>query len=209
MELTAKQKRFIEEYLIDLNATRAYKAAGYSVKSDNAAAVEGHKLLRNPKIASEVQKSMDDRSERTKITADKVLQEFAKIGFAKITDYLKVNTAERVVDYKEDEDEEGNITRRPIFDMVQSVEIFDTDEVDSIKMDAVAEITETKYGISLKLHDKVSALEKIGRHLGMFKDKIEHSGGVSHTHSHDLRNLSPEELMALERILAKSTADTR
>jgi phage terminase small subunit len=208
MALTAKQQLFVKEYLIDLNATRAYKAAGYSVKSDNAAAVEGHKLLRNPKIAAEVQKAMDERSERTKITADRVLKELAKIGFANITDYLKVKTSERVVERKTVTDEEGNETLVPVFDMVQSVELFDTDDIDRIKMDAVAEITETKYGISLKLHDKVSALEKIGRHLGMFKDKIEHSGGVNHTHSHDLRKLSPEELKALEQILTKSTADT-
>lgn len=82
MALTAKQKRFIEEYLIDLNATRAYKAAGYSVKSDNAAAVEGHKLLRNPKIASEVQKAMDERSERTEITADMVLRRWYDLAMA-------------------------------------------------------------------------------------------------------------------------------
>lgn len=82
MALTAKQQRFVEEYLIDLNATRAYKAAGYSVKSDNAAAVEGHKLLRNPKIASEVQKAMDERSERTEITADMVLRRWYDLAMA-------------------------------------------------------------------------------------------------------------------------------
>lgn len=82
MALTAKQRRFIEEYLIDLNATRAYKAAGYSVKSDNAAAVEGHKLLRNPKIAEEVQKAMEERSERTEITADMVLRRWWDIATA-------------------------------------------------------------------------------------------------------------------------------
>ncbi|MOA67293.1 hypothetical protein D3C78_1943990 [compost metagenome] len=48
--------------------------------------------------------------------------------------------------------------------------------MDRVKLDAVAEIKETKEGISLKLHDKVSALEKIGRHLGMFKDKLEIGG---------------------------------
>lgn len=169
MALTAKQQLFVKEYLVDLNATQAAIRAGYSAKT---AEVIGHENLRKPKIAEAIEKAMDKRSERTEITADRVLQELAKIGFANISDYLRVNTAERVVDYKEVEDDEGNITRTPVFGMVQSVEVFDTDDVDRVKLDAVAEIKETKEGISLKLHDKVSALEKMGRHLGMFKDSV-------------------------------------
>lgn len=76
--LTAKQKRFIEEYLIDLNATRAYKAAGYSVRSDNAAGVEGHKLLRNPKINFYLKEKMEKREKRTEITQDKVLKSWLR-----------------------------------------------------------------------------------------------------------------------------------
>lgn len=82
MALTAKQQRFVEEYLIDLNATRAYKAAGYSVKSDNAAAVEGHKLLRNPKIAEAIKDAQERRSERTEITQDMVLQHWYNLATA-------------------------------------------------------------------------------------------------------------------------------
>ncbi|MNW55427.1 hypothetical protein D3C74_330850 [compost metagenome] len=77
-------------------------------------------------------------------------------------------------------------------------------------MDAVAEIKQTKEGISLKLHDKKGALDSIARHLGMFVDnsKVEHTGKLIHGHTHDLRKLNSEELMDLERILTKSTADT-
>lgn len=82
MALTAKQQLFVKEYLVDLNATQAYKAAGYSVKSDNAAAVEGHKLLRNPKIAAEIKQAMDKRAEKVEIKAEQVLQRWIDIAFA-------------------------------------------------------------------------------------------------------------------------------
>ncbi|WP_447579921.1 terminase small subunit [Acinetobacter baumannii] len=174
--LTKKQKRFVEEYQIDLNATQAYIRAGSSAKNDNIAGVEAHKLLRNPKIEDAVAEAMNERSKRTEITADMVLNEYAKIGFSNISDYLKINTSERVVDFEVDED--GN--RKPIKEWVQSVELFDTDSVDREKMDAVAEIKQTKDGIALKLHDKKGALDSIARHLGMFTDKIEHSGSISY-----------------------------
>ncbi|BFH71224.1 terminase small subunit [Paenibacillus dendritiformis] len=173
MALTAKQKAFVQEYLIDLNATQAAIRAGYSAKT---ARKIGQENLTKPDIQKAIQEAMDARAKRTEITADRVLQELAKIGFANITDYLRVSTSERVVERNTVTDAEGNETIVPIFDMVQSVELFDTDGIDRVKMDAVAEICETKYGISLKLHDKVSALEKIGRHLGMFKDKVELAG---------------------------------
>lgn len=81
-KLTEKQKRFGDEYLIDMNATRAYKAAGYSVKSDNAAAVEGHKLLRTPKVAEYIQDRQLAREQRTEITQDMVLQRWWAIATA-------------------------------------------------------------------------------------------------------------------------------
>ncbi|MEK4513610.1 terminase small subunit [Paenibacillus sp. FSL K6-2524] len=192
MALTPKQKTFVQEYLVDLNATQAAIRAGYSVKTAEAI---GHENLRKPKIAEAIEKAMDKRSERTEITADRVLQELAKIGFANISDYLKVNTAERVVEYKEQTDEEGNKTHTPIFDFVQAVELFDTDNIARSKLDAVAEIKQTKDGVALKLHDKVSALEKMGRHLGMFKDKVEHSGSVDVNNPY--KDLTAEQLREL------------
>lgn len=69
--LNPKQQRFVEEYLIDLNATQAAIRSGYSEAS---AEVQGHRLLRNDKIARAVQKAMDERAERTEITADFVLE---------------------------------------------------------------------------------------------------------------------------------------
>tara|TARA_R110001599_G_scaffold171353_1_gene362423 strand:+ start:439121 stop:439930 length:810 start_codon:yes stop_codon:yes gene_type:complete len=78
--LTRLQLLFVIEYLVDLNATAAYKRAGFTPKNDNVAGVEAFKLLKNPKIAAEIQKAMDKRAEKVGITAEKVLQEFWNIA---------------------------------------------------------------------------------------------------------------------------------
>jgi phage terminase small subunit len=72
MALTPKQQRFVEEYLIDLNATQAYMRAGYKV-SESVARRNGHRLLTNADVAAEIGNKQAMRSERTEITADYVL----------------------------------------------------------------------------------------------------------------------------------------
>jgi phage terminase small subunit len=69
--MTPKQQRFVEEYLIDLNATQAAIRAGYSSKTAYAI---GEENLRKPEISEAIQAAMDERSSRTEITADYVLQ---------------------------------------------------------------------------------------------------------------------------------------
>ena len=88
--MTEKQKIFADEYLIDLNATRAYKVAYPRVKNDEVAAAAAARLLRNVKVEDYIQKRMDERAQRTEITQDRVLQELAKIGFANITDFVTI-----------------------------------------------------------------------------------------------------------------------
>ncbi|MEG2344195.1 MAG: terminase small subunit [Acidaminococcaceae bacterium] len=90
--LTKKQKLFVKEYLKDLNATQAYKRARYAVKSEAAAAVEGHKLLRNPKIEKAISEAMAEREKRTEITADRVLEELAKVAFVNIKEFYDKET---------------------------------------------------------------------------------------------------------------------
>ena len=77
--LTDKQKRFVEEYLVDLNATQAAIRAGYSAK--NADKI-GHELLGKTRVSEAIHAAMDERSVRTGITQDRVLQELAAIGFS-------------------------------------------------------------------------------------------------------------------------------
>ncbi len=156
MALTAKQKIFADEYLIDLNATRAYKVAYPKVKKEESAAAAGARLLRNVKVEDYIRKRMKDREKRTEITQDMVLKELAKIGFADVTDFV---TIESQGSYK-------------------AVQVKSTDEMPRDKMGAIAGIKEGANGIEIKLNDKGKALELIGRHLGMWKDKMELSGEV-------------------------------
>ena len=76
-KLTAKQQRFVEEYLIDLNATQAAIRAGYS---QDTAYSQGQRLLKNVEVSQVVKKSLQERSKRTQIDADWVLKEAAEIA---------------------------------------------------------------------------------------------------------------------------------
>lgn len=147
--MTKKQKRFIEEYLIDLNATQAAIRAGYS--SDTAYSI-GQENLKKPEIKSHIDKAMAERSKRTGVNADRVLLELAKIGFAKITDVVDPNTAK----IKEGASEE------------------DLACIQSVKIKPNEWGTERE----IKMYDKRAALVDLGKHLGMFKDKLEVSGAL-------------------------------
>ncbi|MCM3294113.1 terminase small subunit [Paenibacillus sp. MER 180] len=193
MALTPKQETFVAEYLIDLNATQAAIRAGYSART---ARKIGQENLTKPDIQKAIQEAMDARSKRTEITADRVLEEYAKIGFADIKDYLSFRTEKTVVGYHEGQ---------PMIDYADVIEMKPSEEIDGA---AVAEIRHTKEGIAFKLHDKKGALDSIARHLGMFnKDALTVNGTMSHEHRHDLKKLSKEELANLEYIITKA-ADT-
>lgn len=152
--MTDKQKIFADEYLIDLNATRAYKAAYPRVKNDNTAGASAARLLRNAKIAEYIKERMAERAERIEVSQDDVVKELAKIGFAQITDYVIV-------------DDSGRVVIKP------------TLELEENKVGAIAGIKEGANGIEIKMNDKVKALELLGRHLGMFTDKSEVKATVS------------------------------
>lgn len=164
MALNDKQKQFAKEYIIDLNATQAAIRAGYAEKT---AYSQGQRLLKHVEVQKVIQKLKDKRSERTEITADRVLKEFAKIGFANITDFLKVDTSmkQEVVTVGEE--------KKVIEYASTSVDVFDTDNIPLDKIGAISEIRQTRDGIAVKMHDKVAALNAIGKHLGMFVDKVE------------------------------------
>ena len=143
--LNPKQKRFVSEYLIDLNAKQAAIRAGYSPKT---AEVQASRLLSLVKVQNEITKVMGKREKRTEITQDRVLEELAAIAFANATDYVKVC-------------EEGD------------VQIIPTDSLTENQKKAIAGIKEGANGIEIKLSDKTKALEMLSRHLGMFRDKVD------------------------------------
>ncbi|MFP2873738.1 terminase small subunit [Acetobacter tropicalis] len=148
--LNDKQRRFVEEYLVDLNATQAAVRAGYSEKTAHSI---GQRLLKNVEIQNAISEAQNSRSKRTQITQDRVLQEFAKIGFSDIRSLFT---------------EDGNL--RPLSDLsadaaaaLSSVEVVTKNLGDG----------EVEYVHKIKLWDKVGSLTQIGRHLGMFVDKTE------------------------------------
>lgn len=147
--MTEKQRIFADEYLIDLNATRAYKIAYTRVKNDEVARANSSRMLTNANVASYIAERMEARQKRTEVTQDRVIEELAAIAFARATDFAQID---------------GNVVLTDTADLTES------------QTKAIAGIKEGKFGIELKLNDKEKALELLGRHLGMFKDKLEVSG---------------------------------
>ena len=157
-DLTAKQARFVEEYMIDLNATQAAIRAGYSKKG---ASVRGAELLAIRKVADAVAEAKQARSERTEITADRVLQELAVLGFANMEDYVRIVDGEPWVDL-------SCMTRE------QAAAISETIVEDHVEGRGSDRRTIRK--VRIKFHDKKGALAKMGEHFGMFTQNVEHSG---------------------------------
>jgi phage terminase small subunit len=191
-KLTPKQKKFCDEYLIDFNATRAYKAAGYKVKNDNTAGVQGHKLLRKAKISDYLERRMKDREKRTEITQDKVLKEYAKLAFSEITDYLEVVTERVVVDWDIDP-ETGE--KEPIWEIKQFLLLKDTKDIPKEKLAAIQSMKHGRYGLEFTLHDKKGSLDSIGKHLGMFIERREINGNLNV--NNPLEGLTTEEIRQL------------
>ena len=136
-KLTDKQKRFVQEYLVDLNATAAARRAGY--KDPNI----GRQLITKNNVSEEIAK----RQVKLEITQERVLQELAAIAFANGSDFVTV-TATGLLDVKP------------------------TSKVPKEKLPAIAGIKYTQVGsVEIKLHDKVKALELLGKHLGVFDEK--------------------------------------
>lgn len=162
-KLTPKQQRFVDEYLVDLNATQAAIRAGYSSKTANRM---GSENLSKPVIADAIQKAQAERSKRTGITQDRVLEQYARISAADIKDFLSFCTEKTVVGREDD--------GTPIFDYKQIVQMKPSDEVDGT---LISEVSISERGVfTFKLYDKMKALDMLGRHLGMFKDKVELTG---------------------------------
>ena len=166
-KLNEKQKRFAAEYIIDLNATQAAIRAGYS---ESTAGQQAHELLKNLEIAQLIQKAMDKRAVRTQVTADRVLSELARLAFSNMEDFIDPDTGgPKFTDLTRDQ------------------------------WAAVQEITEDATGGSndgerrlvlrrkFKLADKGLNLERIGRHLQLFTDKLAVSGNLTVSLSDEIR----------------------
>lgn len=137
--------------MIDLNATQAAIRAGYS--PDTAGSI-GNENLKKPEICACVEKAMAERSKRTGVCADRVVQELAKIAFLNLRDLIDPKTAA----VREDASDE------------------DTAALQSIKVKKSYSETGESIEREAKAADKLKALELLGRHLGMWNDKLDVNG---------------------------------
>ena len=145
-KLTDKQKKFVEEYLLDLNATQGCIRAGYS--SRNADKI-GSQLLGKTRVRDAISSAMAERSRRTGINQDRIVQELARIAFVKITDVVDSN---------------GEIKRNASDDDLACIESYKVKDSDSA--------TGSSYEREIKFASKLKALELLGKHLGMWNDKL-------------------------------------
>lgn len=147
-KLTPKQQRFVDEYLIDLNASAAAIRSGYSKKT---AGEIGFENLKKPEIVAAIQKAFVDRSERTEITADKVLREIAALATVDMGDLAKWDG--------------------------RSVRLKASHRLAEMVRRAVVEVSQTKEGVRVKLASKTTALDMLCKHLGMYApSRMEHTG---------------------------------
>ena len=160
-DLSPKQQRFVEEFLIDLNATQAAIRAGYSEKT---AAAIGCENLTKPEIAAAIAASQAARSARTEITADTVLREFGKIGRSDVRKLFTELGALKAIHHLDDDTAAA----------IASIEVV-TRRIPGAD-DAPAEV---EYVHKIRTCDKVAALTQLGRHLGMFLDRTEVSSRVT------------------------------
>ena len=152
-KLTERQKRFVEHYLVDLNATQSAIKAGYSKRS----AMElGYQLLQKPSVVEAIQDAMQERSKRTQVTQDRVLEELAAIAFANIYDALNTGS--------------GQPTYKDMHELPADLQKAIVEIACAPSEDGSTRITR------LKLACKMKALTLIAQHLGMF-DGLQRNAG--------------------------------
>ena len=164
MGLTDKQRKFCDEYLIDLNATQAAIRAGYTEKYANTNA---SKLLQNTTISQYIGERQKELSRKTEITQERVIRELALIAFSNTADYA------HVVEKKMKAEVGGILVKEGKPVTYRTVEPVLTEELTEEQKRALAVIKKGRDGLEVKPCDKVRALELLGKHLGMFTDKIE------------------------------------
>lgn len=182
--LTPKQSVFVQEYLIDLNATQAAIRAGYSAKTAYSV---GQENLKKPEIEKALSDAMAARSKRVGITADDVLRQLVRLGFVDIRKALRWRSGvDRMVP-----DADGGLSPA----VVNEVVLIDSADIDDDTAAAISEVSQTdRGGLKVKMHDKIAALTQVGRHLGMFNDKL------ALAVTEDLSGLTDAELDAIEAI---------
>ena len=158
--MTPKQQRFVEEYLVDLNATAAAKRAGYSART---AEWQGPQLLGKSHVAAAVAAAQQNRSERTQVDSDWVLKRLHRDATADIADLFDEQGKMKPADQWPDAWRQG---------LVVGVESFEEYAFDDGVKRPIGMVRK------LKLSERSKYVEMIGRHVdvGAFRDRVEHTG---------------------------------
>lgn len=141
-KLTAKQERFVQEYMKDLNATQAAIRAGYSAKT---AKEIGCQNLAKLHIAEAIERLQAKVQKKNDVSIDRIVQEYARLGFSDVRDLVDWDGA--------------NVQLKPSEDL--------SDDAAA----CVSEVSVTAQGVKIKLHDKKAALDSLAKHLGMFEER--------------------------------------
>ncbi len=190
LKLTDKQEKFVQELIAGKSQRAAYREA--YPKSidwvDSAVDTQASILFKNPKVLERYNKIHDrlikEAEDECIISAKEVLRELKRIGFADIKDFLSYRTAKTVAGVDKE-------TGEPILDYSPIIELVNSESVDGKVIQEVSINEKGKF--TFKLYDKLSALDKIGQHLGMFTKKIEVSGNLNNPYE----GLTTEELKRL------------
>lgn len=163
--LNDQQQLFCREYIVDFNGTQAAIRAGYSPKT---AAATASRLLNNVNTQAFLNTLRSEREKRTNITADRVVEQLAKIAFMDVKSIIDWGQEERVVDHKITRDKEGNETKEPIKEFFDFVRLLPKDQVDGT---LIQNVKMTKYGMAIEMPDRMRAFEMLAKHLGVYDER--------------------------------------
>ncbi len=177
--LSAKQRAFVEAYLETGIASAAYRAShDCSGLADTTVWKRAHDLRETPKIQAAVQAGRERACEKFGVSAERIIAELVKVAFVNITDVVEWGTS---VPLKNE--------ATGAVESVNGIVLKDSSGLGAAAVAAISEISQSKDGsLKVKLHDKLSALEKLGRHVGLFPQQVK--GDINHKHRHELEPVS-------------------
>jgi phage terminase small subunit len=178
--LDPRHERFIALYIQNPNATRAYIAAGFTTNVKSAG-VQGHRLLKMPRIRAEIAKRQAEFLQRYEVTQERIIAEFAKLAFSNIADFTQVQADGSLkIDF-------SAAKREQLAALASIDEVLDS---------------EGRRGNRFRVHDKRGALIELARLARMYPgDRVEISGAVEHQHRIDIESLGSEEREKLRQVL--------
>ena len=218
-KLTTKQQLFVDEYIIDYNATQAALRAGYSERTARSI---GQENLTKPDIENAIDIAVTARRKRLRIDADSVLYMWWQIANA---DYNELSSVKRVAcgycyggaDITDDSEPSIDPTKTPDIDCATCggngeayVYLADTTNLSPTAKLLYQGAENTKFGIKMNTANRMKALDNVARHLGMFKDVIDHQssdGSMTPQAAPDYSRLSDDELRQYAELESKAASD--